>query len=95
MYKIHLVPKLRYPSSRENKSKPTVYLFGLLNMLVCSTLLFLVGLYKYDPYLRVGSETHLCNAQAHSWPHLALKAGNTPLPALCHPVLPMDNHRDS
>lgn len=61
MYKIHLVPKLRYPSSRENKSKPTVYLFGLLNVyvLVCSTLLFLVGLYKYEPYLRVGSETHL------------------------------------
>lgn len=51
VYKIYPVPKLRYPSSRENKSKPTVYLFTLINvyMLACSTLPFLVGLYKYVP----------------------------------------------
>lgn len=50
-YEIYLVPKLRYPSSRENKSKPTVYLFSVFNVyiLACSTLPFLVGLYKYVP----------------------------------------------
>lgn len=49
VYENYLVPKLRYPSSRENKSEPTVYLFSLFNVyiLACSTLPFLVGLYKY------------------------------------------------
>lgn len=51
VYEIYHVPKLRYPSSRKNKSKPTVYLFSLFNVyiLACSTLPFLVGLYKYVP----------------------------------------------
>lgn len=51
VYEIYLVPKLRYPSSRENKSEPTVCLFSLFNVyiLACSTLPFLVGLYKYVP----------------------------------------------
>lgn len=51
VYKIYLEPKLGYPSSRENKSKPTVYLFSLFNVyiLACSTLPFLIELYKYMP----------------------------------------------
>jgi len=78
VYEIYLVPKLRYPSSRENKSKPTAYLFSLFNVyiLASSTLPLLVGLCKYVPWLRGGGGTHLCSAQPHGWAHLVLGAAS-------------------